>query len=221
MLLVGHAGGAGASAVSAAPPRVPETAGDGAAGCAEAKSVFAAGLVRNSRSSASPNFDVTYYHLDLSPDLTASIVAGTVRVEGRVVKSALAELSLDLATTMAVSAVTLPGGTALPYLHAGDVIRITLPSPVSPGGSVAVDVTYSGTPFVSDFGNFVFGLRAGQPFGWSLSEPYGAREWWPCKDHPSDKADSVRVTVTVPSQYRVGSQGVLESETVNAGMTTY
>ena len=82
-----------------------------------------------------------------------------------------------------------------------------------------VDVAYSGTPTVGGFGYFVFGSRESGLFAWSLSEPYGAREWWPCKDHPGDKADAVRVTVTVPSQYRVGSQGVLVSETVNGSDT--
>ena len=26
---------------------------------------------------------------------------------------------------------------------------------------------------------------------WTLSEPYGARDWWPSKDLNTDKADSV------------------------------
>ena len=86
---------------------------------------------------------------------------------------------------------------------------------------MAVDVTYNGAPQTGGFGYFVFGTRAGKRFAWSLSEPYGAREWWPCKDHPSDKADSVRVTVTVPSAYRVGSQGLLVSETTNGANKTY
>ena len=202
-------------------PRIPAAAGDGAAGCAEAKSVFAHSAVGVAASLASTNLDVTYYHLDLTPDLAASTVAGTVRVEGDVVGSALSVLSLDLAASMTVSAVALADATPLSFTHPGAVLNVTLPAPLAPGAHVAVDITYSGTPVVTGYGNFVFGTRATARFGWSLSEPYGAREWWPCKDHPSDKADSVRVTVTVPDGYRVGSQGVLESETSAAGMTTY
>jgi aminopeptidase N len=203
------------------PPRIPESAGDGAAGCAAAKSAFSLHPTRASASLASTNFDVTYYHLDLVPDLAMSMVAGTVRVEGTVTGSSLPVLALDLGAAMVVSAVALADGTPLAHTHTGAVLNITLPAPVAPGGRVAVDITYSGTPVVDGFGNFEFGMRAGALLAWSLSEPYGAREWWPCKDHPSDKADSVRVSVTVPSQYRVGSQGLLESETSSAGMTTY
>lgn len=207
-------------------PRIPQAAGDGAAGCAEAKSAFTALPARPSASLASANFDVTYYHLDLLPDLDLGMVGGTVRVEGDVVGSSLSVLSLDLAASMTVSAVALGDGTPLAYSHPGAVLNVTLPAPVAPGGSVTVDITYGGTPVVNGFGNFVFGKRVNASadtmiVAWSLSEPYGAREWWPCKDHPSDKADSVRVTVTVPSPYRVGSQGLLESETPAAGMTRY
>jgi aminopeptidase N len=104
------------------------------------------------------------------------------------------------------------------------------------GTLIKVDIAYRGIPLETDFGNFIFGWKCRDNvncstdpddhtnkmrYAWSLSEPYGAREWWPCKDHPSDKVDSVRVTVTVPSLYRVGSQGKLIGETVNGPNTTY
>ncbi|MFI5371526.1 MAG: M1 family aminopeptidase, partial [Candidatus Eisenbacteria bacterium] len=51
------------------------------------------------------------------------------------------------------------------------------------------------------------------PLIWSLSEPYGARSWWPCKDAPEDKADSVDVRFTVPSALITASNGTLISAT--------
>jgi len=200
---------------------------DGATQCAETKSarqVARRGLLSSSpeaQSLASTNIDVTYYHLDLDIDLDLELIDGVVRIEGTVVGSSMSELTLDLGSPMTVSAVTLPDGSPLAFVHAGEALEVTLPTSVSPGGIVAVDVAYSGTPVVSGFGVFEFGSHDSGRYAWSLSEPYGAREWWPCKDHPSDKADAVRVTVTVPSQYRVGSQGTLVSETVNSGETTY
>ncbi len=195
--------------------------GDGAALCAEAKTAMASLPHHAPLSVASANIDITYYHLDLTVDLVGHVVSGTVRIEGNVVGSPMSVLTLDLASSMSVSAVALADATPLAFTHPGAALDVTLPSTVSPGGAVAIDVTYSGTPVQGGFGNFVFGTRNGDLFAWSLSEPYGAREWWPCKDHPSDKADSVRVTVTVPSVYRVGSQGLLVAETVNGGTTTY
>ena len=57
---------------------------------------------------------------------------------------------------------------------------------------------------------------------YSLSEPYGARDWWPCKNTQSDKADSADITVTCDSTYKVGSEGVLVSVVNhNNGTATY
>ena len=203
----------GATAARSAPPVPLDPANDGAALCAEAKTALALRPKREPFSAASPNIDITYYHLALTINFATNSIAGVVRIQGKVIDSPMSVLTLDLDSHMNVSAVALAGGGALAFTHPGLVLNITLPAPVPVNGTVAVDVTYSGAPVASGFGSFTFGTRFGDRFAWSLSEPYGARDWWPCKDHPSDKADSVRVTVTCPSQYRVGSQGKLISET--------
>ena len=200
----------GGTTATAAPP----VEDDGAAMCADSKAALSLRPAREAFSSASTNIDVTYYHLSLNVNFLPSYsLAGTVRVEGKVINSPMSALALDLKNNMDVSAVSLAGGGALDFEQVGDVLNITLPAPVAVNGTVAVDVQYGGTPIQTGFGSFVFGIRSGDYYAWSLSEPYGARDWWPCKDHPSDKADSVRVTVRVPSSHRVGSQGVLVSET--------
>jgi len=205
----------------AAPPAL-QPMESGAEACRAAKIAMASHAPKNTFSVASANLDATFYHLNLNIDMADDSIAGVVRVEGRVVNAAISQLTLDLAAAMHVTSVSLAGGGALAFSHSGAALRITLPSSQPVGTLVAVDIRYRGIPMSADFGNFVFGTRLnGDRYAWSLSEPYGAREWWPCKDHPSDKADSVRVTVTVPSEYRVGSQGLLKSETVNGPNTTY
>ena len=205
----------GAEPRASDPPRV------GAVECSEGKAARWSKRVERVQSAASSNIDITYYHLDLQLDMLGTRIDGVVRVEGTAVGSAMTTLVLDLASAMTVTSVRLSDATPLAFNHTGAELQITLPSPVSIGGSVEVYVSYGGTPQSSGFGSFQFGVRSGDRFAWSLSEPYGARDWWPCKDHPSDKADSVRVTVTTLSQYRVGSQGTLVSETVIGGNTTY
>jgi aminopeptidase N len=207
------------------PEQVFRIAGDGAAECSAAKIAASMRASHRERSVASSHLDATYYHLDLFVGMDDDSIAGTVRVEGRVTGVALSKLTLDLASSMEVTSVRLADGTPLAFTHTGKALTITLPSAQAPGTLVAVDIAYGGIPVEDDFGNFVFGTRnvngTDYKYAWSLSEPYGAREWWPCKDHPSDKADSVRVTVTVPSEYRVGSQGLLVSETTTGPNTTY
>ena len=60
------------------------------------------------------------------------------------------------------------------------------------------------------------------PVIWSLSEPYGAPDWFPCQDTPADKADSSSVRITAPAQLVSVSNGKLVSTTTNAdGTRTY
>ena len=47
---------------------------------------------------------------------------------------------------------------------------------------------------------------------WTLSEPYGARDWWPCKDDPSDKADSMDIIISLPDDQIPVSNGLLINE---------
>ena len=54
----------------------------------------------------------------------------------------------------------------------------------------------------------------------TLSEPYGARDWWPCKQSLIDKIDSIDIVVSSPEQYRTASNGVLISDVVTNGKRT-
>tara|TARA_B000000441_G_scaffold131524_1_gene116228 strand:+ start:304 stop:753 length:450 start_codon:yes stop_codon:yes gene_type:complete len=57
---------------------------------------------------------------------------------------------------------------------------------------------------------------------WTLSEPYGSRTWWPCKDDPSDKADSADIVIIVPGEQIAVSNGILiEEEDLGDGRKKY
>ena len=55
----------------------------------------------------------------------------------------------------------------------------------------------------------VNGVSAPFNVTWSLSEPFAAHEWFPCKQVLTDKADSSDVWVTTTLPNKVGSNGVL------------
>jgi len=163
-------------------------------------------------SAASDNFDAGYYHLDLHIQFDPDYIYGETRIQGRVVGSPMVSLKLDFSSTMIVDRVQAENGSLLTFSHEEDVLTIPWPAALDVGTEVLVDVVYHGKPDQKGWGTFVFGrLANNDPYVWSLSQPYGAREWWPSKDHPSDKADSVRVSVTVPTGMQVGSNGLLVS----------
>jgi aminopeptidase N len=190
--------------------------------CAHAR----AAIVHNAagpmaRSEASPEFDAHFYDLRLHLDFPRQRIVGTVRAEGRITGQPLRTLRLDLVATLAVTAVRGGDGQPLAFTRTGDVLAIDLGSSLPVGSPIAVEIDYGGQPQATGFGGLVFTTVGGQPAAWTLSQPYASRAWWPTRDHPSDKADSVRVSVTVPAGLRVGSNGLLEMETTAGDQTTY
>jgi len=106
-------------------------------------------------------------------------------------------------------------GVAVPFSHPGSEVYVTPPQALDSGDVFSVQVFYHGSPASGGFGAFGFNTHGSPavPIVWSLSEPYYARNWWPCKDSPSDKADSVDIRITCPSTLFASSNGVLVSQT--------
>jgi len=156
-------------------------------------------------------YDVHFYALDLTLDPSDSTITGSVRIDARVLSGPLVVMELDLYDNMEVDAVEA-GGMATTFSRIGDILTVVLNRPYVASEEVEVIVDYHGTPEGDIyFRYFNFDTVLGDPMIWSLSEPFGARSWWPCKDYPSDKADSVDVRVTTPSGLITASNGLRSS----------
>jgi aminopeptidase N len=159
---------------------------------------------------AQEDYDVTSYLLDLSFDDVERTVSGTVIVTATSLVDGLQHVPLDLLDDMIVSSVTR-SATLLGFTHAGDVLDVVLDQPFDDGQSFEIRVAYSGSPLGGGFGTFGWNKYYSGGYGemvWSLSEPEGARYWWPCKDRPDDKA-LVEEWWTVRSDWTATGNGVL------------
>ena len=154
------------------------------------------------------SIDVTYYKLNLTISTSPNYLRGIVTVKAVSKVQSLTVITLDLMSTMTVDSVRV-AGTRVLFSQFINAISINLNRSYGEGELVTLDLYYEGLPVATGFGSFEFGSHAGMPWVWSLSEPYGARDWWPCKDTPLDKADSVDVWVTCNSAFKVGSNGRL------------
>ena len=177
--------------------------------CSQSKSVqrwldFQSTLTENQN-----KIDITFYGIDLDIDFDQDEISGSVLVEGWVGFSQPDSIELDFTSDMTVDSVKLYGDLTS-YNHENDLLSILPPQETIPEGyEFMIEVFYHGTPTTCGFGSFVFDSHAGIEHVWTLSEPYGARCWWPCKDDPSDKADSVDIVVRVPESQIVASNGNL------------
>jgi aminopeptidase N len=178
--------------------------------CSRAKVAFQRSSRTSTLTPEQEKIDVIYYRLNLEINPDTYTIQGYTQGTIIVLDSTLAYLELDFTNSLTVSQVTLNGDTT-GYTHSSNHLQISLPSTMNIGDTLTTGITYSGTPPSTGFGSFNFDTHNGQRLIWTLSEPYGARDWWPCKDDPSDKADSVDIVVTVPDYLTVASNGSLES----------
>jgi len=146
--------------------------------------------------------------MDLDP--VSTMLTGTATVTLEVTGDELSTLDLHLHNNMSVLQVK-SGGQVVTASHVSGILTTTLDRTYLSGEDVTVVIDYFGNPQGDYFG---WALYGGKPLIWTLSEPYGAREWWPCKDLNTDKADSVNITVTVPDNLIAACNGLLTAETV-------
>lgn len=165
----------------------------------------------------SNNYDVKYYRCEWEVDPAIRYISGKVTVYF-VIVTATNNIQMDLMNPLVVDSVK-QRNNALTRQHSNNILTINFPSTVNPGVLDSVTVFYKGVPPNNGFGSFETTTHATVPVMWTLSEPYGSRDWWPCKNGLDDKADSVDIIITAPQQYKAASNGLLQSETLVSGGT--
>jgi aminopeptidase N len=163
--------------------------------------------------------DVAYYGLELTVTTSPQYLRGKVTINAVCKQNGLAAISLDLMNALTVDSVIV-GGTRTSRTQYTSFFDMTLDRTYNTGEMIEAEIYYQGVPGSSGFGSFEFSSHSTVPWVWTLSEPYGAKDWWPCNDHPSDKADSADITVTTNSTYKVGANGKLLSVIDNGDGTS-
>jgi len=177
-------------------------------------------LMKATKTSAAQqnNYDVSHYRIEIDIDMTEKSISGTVTMTARARTDTFATVELDLDSSMTVDSV---GGDAIGYTRSGNLLQVELAQPIQKDTLFTIQVAYHGQPVRGGLGTFGFDSHGdpSTPIIWTLSQPYGARAWWPCKDTPSDKADSVDMIVTVPADLTAASNGTLLSTIDNGDGT--
>jgi aminopeptidase N len=164
--------------------------------------------------------DIKYYKLDLSLTYTPNYLKGIVSVNLQPVSS-VSQFFLDLQNNLTVDSVTI-NGSANQFTHINNQLIIPLGKNFISNEHISTVIYYQGVPGSSGFGSFTFGAHAGSPVIYTLSEPYGASDWFPCKDTPADKADSSDQWITCPADLYAVSNGKLIDILANPnGTKTY
>lgn len=102
------------------------------------------------------------------------------------------------------------------FTRSGDIIYCYKPGGWQPGLTDSLTIYYQGKPaiFAGGLGYYVRDDHATGPLVYTLSQPYGAPYWWPCKQTLSDKVDSMDIILSVDTAYRAASNGKLLADKI-------
>ncbi|MBO3096636.1 M1 family aminopeptidase [Gelidibacter pelagius] len=171
------------------------------------------------------NYDVKYHRLELEVDPSVAFISGDVTTHFEAT-SDLNQIVFDLTDNMTVSQVLQRGNPLEFSQNNNDEVVITLAQLQNTGVLDSLTISYSGNPVSSGFGSFEVNTHAEKPVLWTLSEPYGAKGWWPCKQDLIDKIDRIDVYITTPSTnpdgdgYVAVSNGLEQSQVINGSNKT-
>ncbi len=127
-------------------------------------------------------------------------------------------ITFDMHDSLKVTAIRYHGQLITSYTRLHNKISILLsPQPITDNrqpttllDSIMVD--YLGIPQDDGSGSFSLSTHHNIPVLYTLSEPYGAMDWWPCSQDLNDKIDSVHLVITVPPGNRAAANGMLVAE---------
>lgn len=165
------------------------------------------------------NVDVQYVRLELWIDPNQDSIRGIAGFQLKWLKTPFDRVVFDF--TMAglhVDSVTDQQGNSIWFNHnARHLLEIRPTELQSEGKLFQVNIHYSGKPAQPGKRSFTYNLH-GRPgdvnrVAATLSQPYGARDWWPCRDNLYDKIDSIDMLVHVPTGMKAAGLGSLEKVT--------
>ncbi|MBN2174064.1 MAG: M1 family metallopeptidase [Bacteroidales bacterium] len=168
------------------------------------------------------DYDVKYYKLDLEAYDTTNQFSGNATVKAVVTATEMDTFSIELSNKLVVDSVFFDG-IKLSATHQSNNIYVELASPLPSGSLFTFRLYYHTPPGYSStyysstqspsYGNF--------PVSQTLSEPYFAHEFMPCKQELEDKADSVSVFITTDTSLMAAGPGLLKTVNLPEGKRRY
>jgi aminopeptidase N len=166
-------------------------------------------------------YDVQAYDLSIALDRTEGPIEGETTIRASATH-ALSAFHLDL-HGLEVRSVEVDGAAAA-FTRSGDELVITPATPITEGTEFTTVVRYGGVPEGVVDPSFPVPMK----LGWIarngevyvLSQPTGAKTFFPCNDHPRDKA-RFTLRVTVPEPLTVVSNGTLADTIEQDGKRTF
>ncbi|SFN27989.1 Por secretion system C-terminal sorting domain-containing protein [Chryseobacterium oleae] len=161
------------------------------------------------------NYDLQYQRMDISLDPAVYNISGSVTSHFKPNQN-MSSIYFDLNSTLTVSQVKYHGTDLTFQQLSTKELKIDFPASIPANTLDSLTINYSGAPSSANSA-FFNGNQGGTAVLSTLSEPYGAQDWFPTKQSLNDKIERFDFKITTPSQYNVAANGKLMSETTLPG----
>lgn len=159
------------------------------------------------------NYDLQYQRMEVFLDPEVFQISGTV-TSHFLTNQNMSSIYFDFTNVLPVSKVTYHGTDLNFQQLTTKELKVDFPASLPSNTLDSLTIHYSGAPDNSGRTSFYMGTHDGSPVLSTLSEPYGAQNWFPTKQSMNDKIDRFDIKITTPNQYSVASNGKLMSETL-------
>lgn len=162
----------------------------------------------NAQQVSQDNYDVVFYWLDLNVSDTSTFISGNTKIDIRIANNS-DEVFFNMGSGLQVNSVTV-NDEPVAYNHRSDSLFI-LHNYFKQDSIYRITIDYAGDGNDDNNDGAVF--NSNTDYGkvtFTLTEPFGTKYWFPCKEVLTDKADSVYVFITTPKGLKAGSNGVLD-----------
>lgn len=160
--------------------------------------------------------DVLHNKLDLELVPSTQTIIGSNEMTVLSLTNGLSEFTFRLRSQYVITSATCNGVPITITNVSTTTRRATLDKAYNAGEQFVLAIAYNGVASSKGYGSIEFTSQGGQPLIYTLSEPYYAYTWWPCKDadvgEAGDNSDkfTLEMAVTVPDTLVVASNGVLQ-----------
>lgn len=157
-------------------------------------------------------YDVLHYKIDIEIDMGSEWIGGYVEMRAKSLVSGLSYIDLTFTPLLNVTVVRLDG-ISQSFSHTTEILSVYLSETFDSGDEFTIKVEYNGyPPYYGGGTGLFFDYYDGRKVCNNSCEPFGSRNWWPCKDFSFDKPDSADIIITHPTYY-----GGYEMDCVSAG----
>ncbi len=189
----------------------------------EAEMKARSGKINPPQQKFTTDYDVLYHRFEWEIDPAVRYIRGAVMTRFKSLSENFSQIYFDMSGSLAVDSIIFHNEKMNFEKLPDDLLRIDLSTAVANLATDSIIIFYQGTPPTSGFGSFEQKFHGPDtvPVIWTLSQPYGARDWRPCKQDLEDKADSIDVFITTPAIYKAAGNGILTETRVENQQATY